>query len=258
MNISPDNGWFDAVAQNYSRFRPRYPDAIFQWMAERAPAQGHCWDAACGNGQASIGLADCFDHVTATDLSPEQIDAAQPHPGVTYSVGAAERTHLNDRSMDAVLVAAAIHWLDVDRFNREALRVLKPKGLLVWLGYQPIEGAPTALQSWLENLYHQRLRSFWPPQRVHVDRHYTDLDFPVPSEAIPEGFAMTVQWSPDELLSFISTWSAMRCIEQRLGSHRQQVSLLPALASELKEIWPSQSETLQLRLPLMGRWGLAP
>ena len=80
--------------------------------------------------------------------------------------------------MDAVLVAAAIHWLDVDRFNREALRVLKPKGLLVWLGYQPIEGAPTALQSWLEELYHQRLRSFWPPQRVHVDRRYTDLIFP--------------------------------------------------------------------------------
>ena len=120
MNISPDNGWFDAVAQNYSRFRPRYPDAIFQWMAERAPAHGHCWDAACGNGQASVGLARCFGHVTATDLSPEQIDAAQAHPGVTYSVGAAERTHLNDRSMDAVLVAAAIHWLDVDRFNREA------------------------------------------------------------------------------------------------------------------------------------------
>ena len=50
-------------------------------------SQGRCWDAACGNGQASVGLARCFDHVTATDLSPEQIDAAEPHPGVTYSVG---------------------------------------------------------------------------------------------------------------------------------------------------------------------------
>ena len=258
MSITPNNGWFDAVAQEYSRFRPCYPDAIFQWMAEQAPAQGHCWDAACGNGQASVGLASWFDQVTATDLSPEQIDAARPHPGVTYSVGAAERSHLNDRNVDAVLVAAAIQWLDVDRFNREAVRVLKPKGLLVWLGYQPITGAPKALQSWLEELYHQRLQSFWPPQRVHVDRRYTDLIFPFSSQTIPEGFAMTVQWSQHDLLSFISTWSAMRRIEKRLESRRQHASLLPALASEVREIWPSQSATLQLRLPLMGRWGVAP
>ena len=54
-------------------------------MAERAPAQGHRWDAACGNGQASVGWL--FRPCDATDLSPEQIDAAEPHPGVTYSVG---------------------------------------------------------------------------------------------------------------------------------------------------------------------------
>ena len=258
MSNTPNNGWFGAVAQDYSRFRPRYPDAIFQWMAERAPARSHCWDAACGNGQASVGLARWFDHVTATDLSPEQIEAAQPHPGVTYSVGAAERSHLHDCSTDAVLIAAAIHWLDVDGFNRETLRVLKPKGLLVWLGYQPIEGAPMVLQNWLEDLYHQRLRSFWPPQRMHVDRHYTDLDFPLPSRAIPEGFVINVQWTQVELLSFISTWSAMRRIEQSLGLDRQHDLLLPALAVELRTIWPSESDTLQLQLPLMGRWGLAP
>ena len=258
MSFTPNKGWFGDVAENYARIRPRYPDAIFQWIAERAPAQDHCLDAACGNGQASVGLARWFDHVTATDLSPEQIGAAQPHPGVTYVVGAAENSHLNDRSMDAVLIAAAIHWLDVDRFNHEALRVLKPEGLLVWLGYEPIKGAPAALQSWLEDLYHQRLRTSWPPERFHVDKHYSDLNFPLPNQSIPQGFAIDVEWTQEDLLGFIGTWSAMRRIQQTRESHQQHPSLLESLACELTDLWPTGVETLKLQMPLMGRWGVAP
>ena len=89
--------------------------------------------------------------------------------------------------MDAVLVAAAIHWLDVDRFNREALRVLKPKGLLVWLGYQPIEGAPKALQSWLEDLYHQRLQNFWPPNACMWTGVTPISSFPFPAKPFQKG-----------------------------------------------------------------------
>jgi len=252
---APDNGWFDAVANDYARCRPRYPKAFFSWMADQAPALNRCWDAACGSGQASIGLAGFFDHVEATDLSPKQIAAAEHHPRVHYRHGAAEQSDLNANSMDAVLVAAAIHWLDVKRFNREASRVLRPGGLLVWMGYEPIQGAPDDLQNWLNSLYHERLDQFWPAERSHVNNCYADLVFPVCDQPIPRELRMTQHWTRRDLLGYIGTWSALRQASQQMNSNDHR-ALVNTLSEELNQLWPEDDERLTLQFPLMGRWGL--
>ena len=254
---APDNGWFDAVANDYARCRPRYPKAFFSWMADQAPALNRCWDAACGSGQASIGLAGFFKHVEATDLSPEQIAAAEHHPRVHYRHGAAEQSDLNANSMDAVLVAAAIHWLDVKRFNREASRVLRPGGLLVWMGYEPIQGAPDDLQNWLNSLYHERLDQFWPAERSHVNNCYADLVFPVSDQPIPRELRMTQHWTRRDLLGYIGTWSALRQASQQMNSNDHR-ALVNTLSEELNQLWPEDDERLTLRFPLMGRWGRLP
>ena len=253
-----DKGWFDSVAIDYARCRPRYPDAFFAWMADQSPALDCCWDAACGNGQASIGLSRWFNHVEATDLSPEQIAAAEQHPRIHYRQGAAEQSDLRSDSVDAVLVAAAIHWLDVERFNQEVCRVLRPGGLLVWLGYEPIQGAPKDLQNWLSRLYHERLNPFWPPERIHVDTCYSDLDFPVCAQPLPKGLLITEHWTQSELLGFISTWSALRQASQQVDGNDQVRSLRNTISDELSQIWPQDSDQLTLQLPLMGRWGILP
>ena len=254
---APDNGWFDAVANDYARCRPRYPKAFFSWMADQAPALNRCWDAACGSGQASIGLAGFFDHVEATDLSPKQIAAAEHHPRIHYRHGAAEQSDLNAKSMDAVLVAAAIHWLDVKRFNREASRVLRPGGLLVWMGYEPIQGAPDDLQNWLNSLYHERLDQFWPAERSHVNNCYADLVFPVCDQPIPRELRMTQHWTRRDLLGYIGTWSALRQASQQMNSNDHR-ALVNTLSEELNQLWPEDDERLTLQFPLMGRWGRLP
>ena len=254
---APDNGWFDAVANDYARCRPRYPKAFFSWMADQAPALNRCWDAACGSGQASIGLAGFFDHVEATDLSPKQIAAAEHHPRVHYRQGAAEQSDLNTSSVDAVLVAAAIHWLDVKRFNREASRVLRPGGLLVWMGYEPIQGAPDDLQNWLNSLYHERLDQFWPAERSHVNNCYADLVFPVSDQPIPRELRMTQHWTRRDLLGYIGTWSALRQASQQMNSNDHR-ALVNTLSEELNQLWPEDDERLTLQFPLMGRWGHLP
>lgn len=253
-----DKGWFDSVAIDYARCRPRYPDAFFAWMADQSPALDCCWDAACGNGQASIGLSRWFNHVEATDLSSEQIAAAEQHPRIHYRQGAAEQSHLSSNSVDAVLIAAAIHWLDVERFNREVRRVLRPGGLLVWLGYEPIQGAPEELQTWLKKLYHERLNPFWPPERIHVDTCYSDLEFPVCDQPLPQGLKITEHWTQNDLLGFISTWSALRQASQQVDDNDQARFLINNLSDELNQVWPKNSDQLTLHLPLMGRWGVLP
>ena len=143
MSNRPHHGWFEAVADSYRSCRPGYPKTLFRWLADQAPGHQCCWDAACGSGQASVGLAAEFDRVMATDLSPAQIAAAPAHPRIHYRVAPAEDSGLQTASLDAVVVAAAIHWIDVPQFNKEVIRVLKPGGLLAWLGYDPMQGRPS-------------------------------------------------------------------------------------------------------------------
>jgi hypothetical protein len=63
---------FSANATNYAKFRPGYPNALFEFISS-LPAERNCaWDSGTGNGQAAVGLASHFDQVVATDPSEKQ------------------------------------------------------------------------------------------------------------------------------------------------------------------------------------------
>jgi hypothetical protein len=53
---------------------------------------------------------------------------------------------------------------------------------------------------------------WWPPQRVHVDAGYSDLPFPFATIAQPdfESLAMTANWTAEQMIGYVSTWSAVR------------------------------------------------
>lgn len=58
---------FLETAAGYVRFRPRYPEALFDYLAGEAPGRERAWDCATGSGQAAIGLARHFEQGIATD-----------------------------------------------------------------------------------------------------------------------------------------------------------------------------------------------
>ena len=126
------------------------------------------------------------------------------------------------------------------------------------MGYEPIQGAPKDLQNWLSRLYHERLNPFWPPERIHVDACYADLEFPGCDQPLPQGLKITEHWTQNDLLGFISTWSALRQASQQVDGNDQARDLINTLAYELNQVWPQNSDQLTLHLPLMGRWGVLP
>jgi ubiquinone/menaquinone biosynthesis C-methylase UbiE len=119
---------FSPQASDYARFRPTSPRQMFQFLARLAPRHELAWDCATGSGQVAVPLADHFAHVIATDASAQQIANAEPHPRVKYRVAPAEQSGLVSGSVDLIMVAQALHWFDLDAFNAEARRVLKPAG----------------------------------------------------------------------------------------------------------------------------------
>jgi len=74
--------YFSKQAADYAKFRPRYPQEMFEYLGSIVPSRKLAWDCGTGNGQAAVGLAAVFDHVIATDASEKQIANAQSYDRV--------------------------------------------------------------------------------------------------------------------------------------------------------------------------------
>lgn len=199
---------FSGHAADYAKFRPGYPEALFDWLAGLPANRHRAWDCGCGNGQASRPLAERFDQVHATDLSARQIAEAPPHPRISYRAAPADQSGLPDASVDLITVAQALHWFDFDRFYAEARRVLKPGGVLAAWTYQLLRAEP-ALDVLLVDFYTRVIGSWWPPERKWVDEGYRTLPFPFTEIAAP-AFEIRLQWQLEDLLAYLRTWTATR------------------------------------------------
>jgi SAM-dependent methyltransferase len=231
---------FSGGAADYARFRPGYPEALFDWIAQQTSAHELAWDCGCGNGQASVPLAARYQRVVGTDLSERQISAAAPHPRIEYRTAPAEASGLPDGCCDLVIVAQALHWFDFDRFYAEAKRVLKPGGVLAAWTYQLLRGEP-AIDEIFTDYYRRVLASWWPAERKWVDEGYRTLPFPFTEIAAP-AFEIRLQWTLDDLLAYLRTWTATRYLAQ--AENRDPVlplgeALRPAWGDGTREIvWP--------------------
>jgi SAM-dependent methyltransferase len=233
---------FSAVAGDYASARPGYPDGLFAWIASVAPSTRQVWEAGCGSGQASRGLAAHFAQVFATDPSAAQVARAQGPANIRFAVEPGEHCSLPDASVDAVCVAQALHWFDRDAFFAECARVLTPGGVLVAWGYQDIV-VPASLAA-ANAAMQDQVHGFWPPQRALVDNAYADVAWPFAALDVP-AFELAADWSLSRLLGYLSSYSASK--RHREATGRDAVALHgPALAAA----WGDPAATRTVRWPM--------
>jgi SAM-dependent methyltransferase len=126
---------FDAWAGDYDRYRPTYPEELFEAIAQRLPIprQPHVVDLGAGTGRASLAMAELGWRVTAVEPGKPMLDLLRgraANEGLLLSSvqATAEETGLDPESADLVTAAQAFHWFDKDRALAEAARILKPNG----------------------------------------------------------------------------------------------------------------------------------
>jgi len=235
---------FTTVAREYASFRPGYPPELFAWLAGIAPALEAVWDVGCGSGQASVALAAHFARVYATDVAAEQIAAAKPHPRVRYLAELAERSGLDEASVDLVTVAQALHWFDVDAFYEEARRVARPGALLAVWNYPRPQFVDPAIDRVFLDFYGGVVGPYWPPERRHVEANYSTLAFPF-TELPHPAFGLELDWNLEQVIGYVSSWSATVQYRKKLG--RDPV---PMLRESLGAVWPGADARATLRMPL--------
>lgn len=234
---------FSSHAEAYARSRPGYPPALFAHLVSLAPSHQLAWDCATGNGQVAIGLARHFDRVVATDASAAQIDHAFRHERIAYRVEPAEATSLDAASVDLVAVGQALHWFDLDRFYAEVRRVLRTGGVIVAWCYGRCTVAPD-IDAIIDRYYVEIVGPYWPPERIFVESGYRTLPFPFARVPLP-AFDMQAEWTADELLAYLGTWSATKRFEAHHGRDPRD-----EIAEPLVNAWGSRHLRRRMEWPL--------
>jgi SAM-dependent methyltransferase len=242
----PDH--FSTAAQQYARFRPRYPAALFDWLASLCLRRELAWDCATGSGQAALELARRFQRVVATDASEKQIAQAPPRSGMTYRVAPAEDSGLETETVDLVTVAQALHWFDRPRFYAEVGRILVPDGVIAVWSYQ-LAAVDERVDRVIRRLHGDIVGAYWPPERALVDRGYASLSFPFEEVSSPP-FLMEETWDLAQLVGYLGTWSAVqRYREKTRGDAIERVR------PDLEQAWGDPERPRVVRWPLSLRAG---
>ncbi len=242
---------FSGHAADYARYRPGYPQALFDWLAALVPATDTAWDCGCGNGQATTALAGHFLKVLGTDLSAEQVARAAAHPRIDYRAAPAEQSGLAAGCCDLVTVAQALHWFDFDAFYREVDRVLKPGGILAAWTYTLLRSEP-GITALVEDFHGRVIGPWWPAERRWVDRGYRDIPFPYPAIPAPP-FEIRLRWTRDDLLAYLRTWSASERYRKERGEDPTN-----ALKAPLEALWPDPMVPKDFVWPIAVRAGRKP
>ncbi|MEQ1580363.1 MAG: class I SAM-dependent methyltransferase [Steroidobacteraceae bacterium] len=234
---------FSGHADRYAEARPRYPEALFEFIASQSPARTRAWDCGTGNGQAAASLSRQFNDVFATDPSEEQIAHAVRATNVHYSVQPAEATNLPARSMDAICVAQALHWFDLSAFFNEVQRVAAPGAVFAAWGYTWFAVTP-AFDAAFREFVGEVIAPYWAPQNKLLWDGYVDVPMPFPRVAAPP-FRIEARWTLGQLLAYVRTWSAARRCIAELG-----MEAFAAAEHKLVATWAAPEEVRDVTMPL--------
>jgi len=237
---------FSEVAAKYAAYRPRYPAALVDALADRCANTDVAWDIGCGTGQLSVDLARRFARVVAQDPAAALVEKAVRAPGVEYSVAPAEASGLPDASADLAVAAQAAHWFDWPRAVAEIGRVVRPGGLVALASYGIVivDGAAgEVIADWYWNV----AGPHWPPGRQHVENGYRDLAWPWPPvelDAASPALEMRAAWTREELIGYVTSWSATAKLVREQG-----MAPVLGLDAALAKTWPA-GEAREIRWPL--------
>jgi ubiquinone/menaquinone biosynthesis C-methylase UbiE len=126
---------FNRMASEYDA-RPAYPCELIDRLVEMAGARGQrVLDLGAGIGHIALPLAERGLEVVAVEPARAMLDVLEQQAqdralALRTEHAAAESLAFEASSFDLVVIADAIHFMDVERVSTQLRRVLAPRGVL--------------------------------------------------------------------------------------------------------------------------------
>jgi SAM-dependent methyltransferase len=238
---------FSRQSADYARFRPGYPQELFDWLYSHCAGYEAAWDCATGNGQAAVNIAEKFEVVYATDLSISQLENSIKKENIIYRQGKAEEPDFENDSFDLVTVAQALHWLNHDKFFSEVKRVAKNGAIFAAWGYGLLSILPE-INELIHKFYTDITGPYWDKERRHVDDHYASIPFPIEELPCPV-FAMHYNWTSKHIIGYLNSWSAVQHYIKM-----KKANPIDIIKSDLEKAW-GDGERL-VTFPIFMRAGI--
>ncbi len=239
---------FSGHSKVYQKFRPLYPDGIYDCILSHVKNRDSCWDCATGNGQVARVLASYFKTVNATDISANQLRQAPVISNVIYGQQRAESSNFPDHSFDLITVGQAIHWFDIPAFLKEVKRVGRPGAALAVWGYGLLQLGPP-LDRKISHFYREVVGPYWDGERKHIDSAYTSIPLPLKDLSDLSGFQITKPMDFAALSGYLSSWSSVQNYISKNGNNP-----VDELMATLKPHWP-EGQTREAVFPIFGSVG---
>lgn len=244
------NDHFSKQSKEYSVSRPTYPESLFDFLAGIVNYRNLAWDCATGNGQAAVALSKHFRQVIASDISEKQIQNASQPSNIRYHIFPAEKTFIDENSIDLITVAQALHWFNLEGFYNEAKRVLRKGGIIAAWAYGLHTISPE-IDKVTYHLYEDILGRYWPKERRHIENKYEDLPFPFEQISSPK-FEIRLSWSLSELLNYLYTWSSVQKFLEKNNDDP-----IAQIHGELEYAWGKSEDKRQVVWPICIKVGKA-
>jgi ubiquinone/menaquinone biosynthesis C-methylase UbiE len=240
---------FSQQAGTYKKFRPTYPQDLYDEILQFVPERTSCWDCATGNGQVAAVLSGYFQKVYATDISRAQLKQATKADNIIYRAERAEKTSFAADQFDLITVAQAMHWFDMEAFNKEVFRVAKNGGIIAIWGYGLLRIGED-IDKLLKEFCFRTIGPFWNAERKHVDDGYKSVLFRFEQINEERSRVITTRWNLARLEGYLNSWSGV----QHYIAKSEGVNPVPGLIAKISELWGSQKDR-QVNFPLYLKVG---
>jgi SAM-dependent methyltransferase len=235
-----------SAAERYPKGRPYFhPIAIGrikQFLSINEPLS-RALDVGCGTGLSTVALKEIAREVVGVDASGEMIALAQRDPRIEYLIAGAEKLPFAEDEFEMVSLSSAFHWLDKEKFLKEAARVLRSGGWLVvydnYVSGQMEENQE--FQTWYREGY---LKKYPPPPRTWPaftaeDSAHEDF-YLLGKEHYQNSLSFSVEQMVDYLVTQSNVIAAVECGSEEIGDVRRWLteSIEPLFAGRKEASFP--------------------
>ncbi|EJF79029.1 hypothetical protein MCO_00558 [Bartonella sp. DB5-6] len=216
---------FDGLADDYDRYRPRYPLTLFKTMLLPFKDKKHLSivDVGAGTGIALEGIIKLLGNehqYHAIDISTDMIkQGRRKFPTIQWHQGRAESLLYQIDKVDLVVAAQAFQWMDRPKLLCAASNRLRACGVMA-----VIQNNRDFKHSKFLAAYETLLEEMSP----HYSRYYRNFDF---VQEMSDGFGV----KPEKVALHTHNWTMTIPSEAFLGMSRSSTQAQRAIASHREE-----------------------